>query len=711
MNVADGSTALIVGTTNDDGSDSTYILDGYGIHYEKAILTKKGDQLPALETAGGGNYGLLIMVASVPFLEDSQWSSLYEYQEKYGVRMIQLNVYPSSDFGVELYKACNNATDMQELNIVSEVAQAEFPTAGLRQTNLSTEGLFHCPANILSENASTTTAFLQFQPTDYYPNVSVAGVINRLDTGREQMAMFMSSGNWSTTATYCNHIWVQWGYRGLYQGRRRLFLGTQVDDLFLTTTIYNSSEGFRVRPADLEAHINFTQQINERLNVSNPGSDYFTEFGFNANGNIAFEFGIWESNVSTYSCAGPLFTSWEEPSTGLEYKKPLGTGTSSWPKHPTFDWTAECVFLDPLARFFVNETNRDSFGLVSHTFTHLNLDLATYHDVLREISYNLLFAELMNFTNAMKFSGSGLIPPAITGMHNGDALRAFSDNGLWNAIGDNTRPVLRNPQNFHWPRMTDMEINGFSGYQITPRFSTRIYYNCDNMECDVDQCVTTADCKKAQGMEGLLTIERKFQPNYMIGLFHDPYMFHQPNLRQTDVEEFSLGSETGKFSLLAMWVHTIVDELVRLVDWPIVSLKHDHIAMEFNNRMTSDACSPWIQYHTSKLSNGSMAITSVTVRARGGKITGSSGGVVSITTDPKYNNTCAVPIPVTIPYNITISATGTTNTTDTTLLVNEMVDRGLGYRVESIGNDPPTIWVRLDGDPVTFNFDGEGVLL
>ena len=214
-----------------------------------------------------------------------------------------------------------------------------------------------------------------------------------------------------------------------------------VDDLFLSTTTYKSSRAFRVRPEDFAWMIDWTDELNQKLNVTNPGSNYFSEYGFNANGNLAFSFGIASEKGMT--CAGPLFTAWSEPDSGLEYQKPLGTGKNSWPLNPTFDWTGQCVYLDPLAQFFTNLTRRDAIGIVSHTFTHLDLDKATYHDVLREISFNLLFAELLNFTNALHFSGSGLIPPAITGMHNGDSLRAFSDNGLWNVIGDNTRPVLR----------------------------------------------------------------------------------------------------------------------------------------------------------------------------------------------------------------------------------------------------------------------------
>lgn len=210
--------------------------------------------------------------------------------------------------------------------------------------------------------------------------------------------------------------------------------------MFLDTNIYNASDTFRLRAEDLEQTIEWIADLNNRLSS---GSSYFPEFGFNANGNLIYTYAAGV-NLTRYSCDKPVFTTWEE-STPLEYIKPTGEGQNSWPSDRTFDFTGQCLFLDPLARFFANVTNRDSVGLVSHTFTHLGLNNATYHDASFEISFNLAYAELMNFTNAAKFSGSGLIPPAITGLHNGDVIRAWSDNGIWNAIGDNTRPVLRNP--------------------------------------------------------------------------------------------------------------------------------------------------------------------------------------------------------------------------------------------------------------------------
>jgi hypothetical protein len=77
---------------------------------------------------------------------------------------------------------------------------------------------------------------------------------------------------------------------------------------------------------------------------------------------------------------------------------------------------------------------------------------------------------------ASKFS-TGLIPPAITGLHNGDALRAWNNRGITNVVGDNTRPVLLNPVNEYWPLITTVAGNGFAGMQVTPRWATNIYYN------------------------------------------------------------------------------------------------------------------------------------------------------------------------------------------------------------------------------------------
>jgi hypothetical protein len=102
---------------------------------------------------------------------------------------------------------------------------------------------------------------------------------------------------------------------------------------------------------------------------------------------------------------------------------------------------------DALLTFWLTPAYRDAFAHISHTFTHEDQDNSTYFDVYREISWNQAWLQNIGIMSASKWSGTGIIPPAITGLHNGDALRAWGDLGIVHVVGDNTRPVLLNTVN------------------------------------------------------------------------------------------------------------------------------------------------------------------------------------------------------------------------------------------------------------------------
>jgi hypothetical protein len=133
------------------------------------------------------------------------------------------------------------------------------------------------------------------------------------------------------------------------------------------------------------------------------------------------------------------------PDTPLEFMKKLGTGTNLWPSTPAaYPYKTACTDLDALKQWFATPANRDAFAHVSHTFTHEAQNNATYFDVSREISWNQAWFDQVTISDAAMFSPKGIIPPAITGLHNGDALRAWLDNGIKYVVGDNTRPLLLN---------------------------------------------------------------------------------------------------------------------------------------------------------------------------------------------------------------------------------------------------------------------------
>lgn len=79
----------------------------------------------------------------------------------------------------------------------------------------------------------------------------------------------------------------------------------------------------------------------------------------------------------------------------------------------------------------------------------------------------------------------------------------------------------------------------------------------------------------------------------------------------------------------------------------------------FLDRMARDQCSPFITWNYSADGNS----------------------VVSVTMGTATGNTCPVPIPLTVPASIKAAPAGS--------------------MAEKAGNDPLTVWVKLNGRPVT----------
>ncbi|KAJ5816685.1 hypothetical protein N7447_008918 [Penicillium robsamsonii] len=632
-------------------------LNGYGIPFTTLIVPSAGVALPDLNGTAGGNFGGIVVAAEVSYdyggdkgfqsaLTTDQWTQLYAYQLEYGVRMVQYDVYPGPNYGASAIGGCCD-TGVEQLVSFTDIS--DFPTSGLKTgAGVSTSGLWHYPATI--SNTTSTKKIAAFSPTTGFPTESVAGVINDFD-GRQQMAFFIGfDTTWSSTSTYLQHAWITWITRGLHAGYRRVNLNTQIDDMFLETEIYSpAGKNFRIRAQDMSSIATWTDEINAKMPA---GSSYFVEVGHNGNGNIE---NSSDTSSSGWDACGAAIEYDSPLDTPLEWVKPLGTGTDLWPAEPTtYDWTATCTAMDELLAWWTTESNLNKFGHISHTFTHEEQDNATYSDVFKEISFNQAWLKAVGIDKATKFTSNGIIPPAITGLHNGDALRAWWENGITNCVGDNTRPALMNKANAMWPLFTTAAANGFDGIQINPRWASRIYYNCDTPACTVAEWIATS--AGSGNFQDLLDIEKAETMRHLFGLYHDGYMFHQANLRNADVDPITINGVSAKYSIMQAWVETQVQEFVRLAEWPIVTLTHQEMSASFLARFNRDKCGYSLSYATSN-----RKITAVTVSATG--------------------NTCTDPIPVTFPVTPTSTQ---------------------GFATEQLGADPLTVWVKLAGSPVTF---------
>ncbi|TVY83390.1 hypothetical protein LSUE1_G003677 [Lachnellula suecica] len=635
-------------------------LNGYDIPYQVVLVPQTGTTLPTLNSSSiSGNYGAIVILSEVSYdygnvtgfqsaLTAAQLATLYQYQISFGVRMVRLDVFPSADSGTTTIGGCCDSGVEQ---LVSISSTAEFPTSGLKTgAGMSTVGIYHYPATIT--NSTIATEFAQFAPTTGFSTTTTAGVINNI-SGRQQMVFFSSfATDWAATSNFLQHAWIHWATRGLYTGYRRVNLNTQIDDMFLESDVYSpNGTTFLISPADLAEHVSWIPTINAKMPS---GSNWFPETGHNGNGNIEDSEDVESGN----QCSPGSVEYGDQIDTPLEFMKPLGTGTSIWPAdyitYPNF--TTSCTSLDPLLKWWQVESNLNSFAHVSHTFTHEDQDNATYADVSREISWNAAWLEQVGIATATKYSSTGIIPPAITGLHNGDALRAWSDNGIIHVVGDNTRPVLMNSQNEMWPLISTVAGNGFAGIQINPRWATNIYYNCPLPACTVLEWINTS--AGAGDFYDLLAVEKAANTRHLLGLHHDPYMFHQANLNYETAGETTINGVSAKLSMFQAWMETIVQEMARLTEWPMISQKHDDMSAGFASRMARDACNASLTYTTNPTA---------------GTIT----GVTLTTTD----NTCSVAVPVTVPGTVTSTQ---------------------GFTTEQIGSDPLTIWVNMTGSPVSF---------
>ncbi|KAF4632538.1 hypothetical protein G7Y89_g5585 [Cudoniella acicularis] len=643
-----GNTVLILARDAATSYSAYSGLNGYGIPYQVVLVPSTGVTLPQLNSSATvGNYGAIVVLSEVSYqtanngfqsaLTAAQWAQLYQYQVTFAVRMVRLDVYPGPAFGTTALGGCC-ATGVDQL--ISLTNTSAFPGSGLKTgAGVSTTGLYHYPAKITDKTLAVEVA--QFGPTTGFSDISTAAVINTIG-GRQQMVWFATfATDWSASSNFLNHAWITWATRGLYAGYRRINLNTQVDDMFLITDIYSPpNTTYAVTTDDLAQHVSWTPKINAKLPA---GSSYFIEIGHNGNGNI--ESAANTTSGETACTTGPIEYD-EQIDTPLEFSKALGTGQN--------------LQSQEMVR---KSRERDAFAHVSHTFTHEDQNNATYFDVSREISWNTAWLKQVGLSSANRFSSQGIIPPAITGLHNGDALRAWKDNGIIFVVGDNTRPVLMNKQNEHWPLMTTVAANGYDGIQINPRWASNIYYNCPLPDCTVLEWQKTSAGKG--NWTDLLAIEKNTNIRHLLGLHHDPFMFHQANMNYVTAPSTVVNGVSIKGSMLQIWVETMVQELVRLIDWPVISLKHDDMALSFLNRMNRDACNPILSYTTNPTAK---TITAVTLTCN--------------------SNKCDAKIPVTVPAPVTDIQ---------------------GFVTEQLGSDPLTIWVQMTGSPVTFTLKSENL--
>ncbi len=292
--------------------------------------------------------------------------------------------------------------------------------------------------------------------------------------GRETMALTFDSNPYLLHDMVLAHGLVEWVTKGLYLGEFRAYLTPQVDDLLIDDDLYTGGV-YRMTAADF----NGTTAWQRALQTSDAGlSGFRLAFAFNGEGGAT-------------------------------------NGT------------------DPLSNAV--KAGSANYLFINHTFTHLNLDAASYRTTATEIKNDNNFGKNLRLKN---FYNTNFVSPDVSGLNNANALRALVDNGIRYAVSDTSQPGWGNPA---------PNIGITSTLQprllLVPRRPTNLFYNVSlPQEWAAEyNFFYRGYWGRDLSYDEILDKESEVLLQYMLRGDLDPQMYHQSNLRLYD----------GKASLLS----------------------------------------------------------------------------------------------------------------------------------------------------------------
>lgn len=590
----------------------------YDVFYfvENGSVTSK--KLELLEGDGRPKYGSIILTSwgleylnkqKIPNEYTAAWSEdaqamLFQYTKKFNVRMVSLNTRPGQIIPAKFLLNQKWGSESVTLSFNSI-----HPNLDTITSNMRTDGSFQFSkeaagqgfaanfANWVSKTNPedpTLQQIMVMMPLGSSPGIDpYPAVITRTNSvGGEEMHFFFTMADSFNTCKLLKNLWMPWVTKGIFLGQRRFVLQPQVDDIFMTHTLYPSSQNnkFRLTGNEFKAIIDWQTNLNKFLVP--PGSNYTLDLAFNGaywgKQRESVE-GSLENAVTQYRDAF-VWTShtWNHRDFDCAWMQECGKyALSKW--DGSFlcydnDYTVLC--LQPVAGSQAVRTwsgdQKDEPSLPESGFVPTN-------NLIYEISMNKFFAKNflypeINQANMLlnsSFSSIAVVTPRISGIKYSRALEALSKSGIKYVTGDNSIREYA-PLNVYWTKTAVAEDTQQKyNVEIVGRHATWIFYDCsqpDELTAEYDNMYkynygTTS-------YEKILQWELDTSMGFLLDYRYDPYMFHQPNLRLYN----------GKSCLLCDWTENIVNRYSKWLTSPILGYKFDDLAQLFTFRQQRDTC-------------------------------------------------------------------------------------------------------------------------
>lgn len=281
--------------------------------------------------------------------------------------------------------------------------------------------------------------------------------------GRETLAMTFDANPFLLHHAILAHGLIEWVTRGVYLGEYRVYLTPQVDDLYNDNDLYGGG-AYRMTATDVTSMQ--TWQLAIQALAGNAG--FRLAFPFNG----------------SYSTLLDLLS----------------------------------VTLTPVSA---------TYNFISHTWSHPNLDAASYSTAFNELQRNDNFAK----SRFLNYATAALVTPEISGLTNPNVMRAAKDLGVKYIVSDTSRPGWDNPR---------PNIGIYSTLQpsilFLPRRPTNLFFNVAvpaKWVAEYNSIYASYWGRNLTYAE-VLDKESQFLLFYMLRGDIDPQMYHQANMRAYD---------------------------------------------------------------------------------------------------------------------------------------------------------------------------------
>jgi MYXO-CTERM domain-containing protein len=331
----------------------------------------------ALVVGGRGRYYAVVLdvgdlvAGKLSAFTDAEWMTLASYEAQFGVRRAAMYAFPSDAYGLTPIGDGFDASTKPVTAHCTPAGATVFVGA-------------NCAAPFALDDAWVYAG----QPTDAATVpllVDDAGAVyaatRTYPDGREALVMTFSQSPTSLPSLELAYGVVSWVTRGVFVGERHVYLAPQIDDLFLASAIYSSTDTYRITADDLQAFTNW-----QSARQADPLTAQFrAAFAFNAFG------------------AKP-------PGRDGLTDKALALG-------PTFAW-------------------------LNHTWDHAEMDAMSYAMAFEELSQNNQYGIGSGLS---RYSVENLVTPSMTGLGNAEVMRAAYDVGIRQVISDASVACEDNP--------------------------------------------------------------------------------------------------------------------------------------------------------------------------------------------------------------------------------------------------------------------------